>query len=85
MAGVNFGTTNIPPLSSGQLTASYAAASGGELVRTGKVVMYVTDPATGKPIDQPGDLLTVIRSARVLPDAKEALRKTKVLRHPKKD
>jgi hypothetical protein len=84
MAGDDFGTTDIPPLSSGQLTASYTAANGGELVRSGKVVMYVSDPATGKPIDRPGDLLSVIRSARVLPDAKEHLRQAKVVANSKK-
>lgn len=85
MTGSDFGTTNIPPLSSGQLTASYTASNGGELVRTGKVAMFVTDPATGKPADQSGDLLSVIRSAKVLPDANEHLRRAKVLPAPKKE
>jgi hypothetical protein len=79
MTGGDFGTANIPPLSSGQLTANYTAASGGDLVRTGKVSMYVVDPTTGKPLDQPGDLLRVVRSARVLPDANAELRKARVL------
>lgn len=54
MGNNEFGSPDIPPLSSSQLTATYTASSGRELVQSGKVVTYWSDPGTGEPIDKPG-------------------------------
>jgi hypothetical protein len=47
----SFGSAHIPKLSKGRHTANYRAVKWVDLSKSWQILMYLTEPATRKPID----------------------------------